>query len=237
MRIVTSRWAIKRVVDKGGVYRNRGGTQLIPDKLESEITQRVLELRALKHPVYKEDIKAWATEFVESSLSITDSWYYGYLKRQKLETGFVSCLEQDRANWLKSGNIKIWYDILEKLLLQTKIGEINPDYDEANPRMSPKIKIVKPERIASLDETRIEADMTGEGKHNSLRIVKGLKGDKGVVTVTKSDYCCTGVGGIRADGHLLIPHFIWAMGVLLPVDMCQGGPVSTLGAGLYIRHE
>jgi hypothetical protein len=53
MGIVTSRWAIKRVVDKGGVYRNRGGTQLIPDNLESEITQRVLELRALKHPVYK----------------------------------------------------------------------------------------------------------------------------------------------------------------------------------------
>ena len=76
------------------------------------------------------------------------------------------------------------------------------------------IKITKPGRIFSMDETRLTNDATTASKAKGNRTVIGTDGDCGEVIVNKGWGDGTGFGGTSADGLDLPGFFIFANNII-----------------------
>ena len=80
--------------------------------------------------------------------------------------------------------------------------------------LSEPIKITKPGRIFSMDETRLTNDATTCSKAKANRSVIGKDGDCGEVIVNKGGGNGTGIGDTSADGLDLPGFFIFANNII-----------------------
>ena len=89
-----------------------------------------------------------------------------------------------------------------------------------NPGFDPKVvnsemvKITKPSRIFSMDETRLTNDTTEKHKGKNCRSILGKSGDDGTSLVNKGGGDGTGVGGTSADGLDTPGFFIFANDII-----------------------
>ena len=177
---------------------------------------------------------------------LTDSWWDRFLHRHsdRLETGTKSKHELARELWATSYNIQQFYDVLEGVLLETGIRVLNQGYVEgkqwkrgmsrAEQDQCCRIVVVKPERIASADETEATTNMSQgsqAGKTKSERIVRmraapGEKqADTGQTLTNKSSCKASMYGGSFGSGKSLQPGVIWS--VKQKVAWMQHVPRST----------
>eukprot|EP00965_Chrysotila_dentata_P088819 2932741-Pleurochrysis_carterae.AAC.1 len=80
----------------------------------------------------------------------------------------------DRARWATSRNMKPWYDMLGKTLVEAGVACVNPDFDEQYGMGNKNAEMfisTEPGRIMSFDESRVELDMTESTKCKQQRIV------------------------------------------------------------------
>ena len=96
--------------------------------------------------------------------------------------------------------MKKHYDILADVLVSLGLAVPNPDYDETQP-YSERLRIVKPDRIASMDETRLTNDTTEKNKSKANRSIVGIKADTRETLVNKGGGDGTAVGGSTMDGR------------------------------------
>ena len=84
------------------------------------------------------------------------------------------------------------------MLVQHGIAVSNPTYNP-NKAYDEVVKIIKPGRIISMDETRLTNDTmeAHKGKNNRSLLSKG---DDGTTVVNKGGGDGTGIGGSTADG-------------------------------------
>jgi hypothetical protein len=124
-----------------------------------------------------------------------DHRYERFLKDYGLGVGNARPLEIARALWTTSSNIGKHYKVLEDTLLEAGLAVVNEGFDPNKPFDEP-IKITKPERIFSFDETRIQMDMAdAKFTCNRLKIVvdksSGLSG-----------------GGVEQKLYALVHHHV-----------------------------
>mmetsp|Transcript_39982 Transcript_39982/g.80112 ORF Transcript_39982/g.80112 Transcript_39982/m.80112 type:complete len:154 (-) Transcript_39982:1085-1546(-) len=91
--------------------------------------------------------------------------------------------------------------MLLAMILELKLGVRNPGYDPTIP-YSEELKITKPGRIASMDETCLTNDTTEVGKSKSNKVLASAeKKDAGGCLVNKGGGDGTGIGGSTSDGQ------------------------------------
>ena len=100
-----------------------------------------------------------------------------------MKTAILTPLEVTRAKWATIPNAEKHYDVLAGVLLQAVVAVENPAYKKDVP-YSERLLITKPERIFSLDETRLTNDTTDKCKSKSSRGLVG-KGKSREVLVNK----------------------------------------------------
>eukprot|EP00322_Chrysochromulina_rotalis_P023517 CAMPEP_0115885560 /NCGR_PEP_ID=MMETSP0287-20121206/30741_1 /TAXON_ID=412157 /ORGANISM="Chrysochromulina rotalis, Strain UIO044" /LENGTH=365 /DNA_ID=CAMNT_0003341989 /DNA_START=39 /DNA_END=1134 /DNA_ORIENTATION=- len=138
-------------------------------------------------------------------------WYYNWLGRcKRLTTANIRPLEITRAQWATPENVATHYDMLAAKILELELGVRNPHYDPTVP-YSEQLKITKPHRIASMDETHLTNDTTTVGKSKCNRtLAKKSKKDAAECLVNKGGGDGMGIGGTTADGLDLPAFFIFA---------------------------
>jgi len=145
-------------------------------------------------------------------------WYYNWLGRcERLKTANITPLELTRAQWATSANAKTHYDMLPSILLESKLAVPNLAYDPTCP-YSERIKIAKPERICSMDETRLTNDTTSKSKAKINRSIVA-KGGSREVLANKGGGDGTGIGGSTADGKDLPAFFIFSRDIIKVTDV------------------
>ena len=159
-------------------------------------------------------------------------WYYNWLSRaHRLETANIKPLEVVRAKWATSKNAAHHYKQFAELVLELGIGVPNPNYKPDEPN-SEAVKIIKPGRLVSMDETRLTNDNTEKNKARQSRSIVGTSGDDGTTLVNKGGGEGTGIGGTSADGLDIPGFFIFANDIIHASaennDVAQPGE----GAGL-----
>jgi len=186
---------------------------------------------------------------------VTESWYTRFMSRHsdKLETGTKRKHEIARERWATSNNLQTFYDVLEGVLLTTGIAVLNPNYvegarwnkqaKESENEKACKLIIVKPDRLASCDETEVTTNMSqgsSMGKTKGERIVK-IKTPKGQATVdsgetlsNKSSNKTSMYGGSFATGKSLRPCVVWS--VKPKAGWMMNAPRSTVVAHNGQRH-
>ena len=108
--------AAKKIRDGRIKYNGKLGRRpYLPESFEAEILKTISALRALKYVVRKQDVLQWANQLVKGTHYadrilngvVTSSWYEGFKSRNFIKYMIPAPLEQDRAEWLTSANIKI----------------------------------------------------------------------------------------------------------------------------------
>lgn len=122
-----------------------------------------------------------------------------------------------RAQWATAENIKKHYDMIADILIKTGIAVANPNHDETQPR-SERIYIMKPNRLFSMDETRLTNDMTDKNKSKANRSVLA-KGQGSDTLANKGGGDGTGIGGSSADGFDLPGYFIFSNDIIHEADV------------------
>ena len=126
-------------------------------------------------------------------------WYYNWLGRcERLRTSNITSLELTRAQWATAENAKTHYDLLASILVEAKLAVPNPGYDPSSP-FSERLKITKPERICSMDETWLTNDTTSNSKAKINRSIIAT-GHSREVLANKGGGDGTAIGGSTADG-------------------------------------
>ena len=220
--------------------RPRGVQGPIPKAGEEYTAKLVRARRALKFPVFEQDVINMAAALVEGTSSaarfedfeVRRRWYRRFLEFHGLLTGNQRPLEMKREEWATSHNIALHYECLEKTFIDAGVAQRNPDFDPEVPNSQP-ILITKPERIVSFDETRLQMDMTEVGSGNQMRTVRAGKEDTGETLAAKGGGDASGVGGSTAAGGGLPPMFILAgqsidIAWLEPPMAPDGPPTSTI---------
>lgn len=220
---------VKHVRKRGMLRLPQGREAVIAFGHEEQIADVIRLLRRYKFAITATMVKAWANEaiagteyekrFVHSR--VTQKWYRGFLKRHHLLSDAVTPLEEDREKWVTSANLKIYYDNLADKFVEVGIAEWEDgcDVDAPASRDRRRIRIVKPERVVSFDETRTEIDMTE--LYRNVRTVKVEGGDADVRAV-KGGLAATLVAGGIGDGGCLAPHFVFASASGFDVDWVVG---------------
>jgi hypothetical protein len=88
------------------------------------------------------------------------------------------------------------------VFLSAGVAVVNPEYDPELP-YSQKILITKPERICSLDESKMKLDCTRGGLGKKYQTIRDGPDDDGATVVTKSDKCASAVCGRLGEGRSL----------------------------------
>ena len=141
-------------------------------------------------------------------------WYYHWLGRcNHLKTGNIRPLEITRAKWATAKNALDHYNLLENMMVELGLAVRNTAFVEGE-ELSEPIKITKPGRIFSMDETRLTNDATTCSKAKANRSVIGKDGDCGEVIVNKGGGNGTGIGDTSADGLDLPGFFIFANNII-----------------------
>ena len=221
-----------------------GRAPFIPPAGEKYIADLVRAQRELKWPVFKEDCIAMAQAMVENTdiqdkfkdHTVSKWWYDRWLRDYGLAEANQRPLEMARAKWFTASNVLKHYDICEQEFLEAGVAQPNPEFNPTEP-LSEKIKIIKPERIFSFDETRIQMDMAdAKFKSKTLKIVVDKRSTTGAhdkgnpnrdVVVSKGGGDASGVGGSTAAGDALPAMFIVA-GESLDVDWMETEILSTI---------
>ena len=139
--------------------QRQGGTAQYPHEGAVNLTAWMHRMCAHKLPVFKctimsvensqTEVTKWKANWPDS---ITEKWYYHYLRKFNLRTGTVRPLEISRAKWTTSANMKIHYNMVVEVLVRLKIAVRNPDFvQDAAGRKGEDIFIVKPRRLFSWD--------------------------------------------------------------------------------------
>ena len=212
-----------RAAMRPGEPPGKGGAQLIvPQEVEHKLESMCLALRELNLPIFRFMIMNYVNTLIAgTSLAeqlvgkeVRRHWYYNWLGRcQRLTTGNIRPLEITRAQWATPENVKKHYDMLAVLMVELNIAVPNPAYDPTVEN-SEVVKIAKPERIFSMDETRLTNDTTEKSKAKANRSLVGRYGDQRECLVNKGGGDGTGIGGSSADGRDLPAFFIFSKNII-----------------------
>lgn len=108
-------------------------------------------------------------------------WYYNWLGRcKRLRTANLTPLEMSRAEWATAANIKQHYDMVAELLVETGIAVPKEGFDPTKPN-DERLCILKPERLFSMDETRLTNDTTEKNKAKRNRSIVSSAGSREVL--------------------------------------------------------
>ena len=105
------------------------------------------------------------------------------------------------------------YSMLADMLVELSLAVRNPQFDPAV-EYSEAVKITKPERLFSMDETRLTNDTTEKNKSKANRSLVGAHSDRREVIVNKGGGDGTGIGGSSADLKDLPGLFIFAKNII-----------------------
>ena len=201
-----------RASERPGEPPSKPGRQLILGELiEHRLEMLCLVLREMRIPIFQSMVLGYANALIRGTeledmfkhREIRRHWYYHWLGRcSRLKTGNVRPLEITRAKWATSKNALTHYQQLADLLVELGLAVRNTAFKE-DEELSEPIKITKPGRIFSMDETRLTNDTTQCSKAKVCRSVLAADGDCGKVVVNKGGGDGTGVGGTSADGQSL----------------------------------
>ena len=204
-----------------GVSPQKPGGVSLPSGIEKKVAKTVRKLRAMKFPVFPDEIMHWAAEEISDRPDLmalfppdgkpTRGWYRGWLKRMEFGTGPLRPLELTRAEWYTEENLKLYFEVAMDVLLKAGVAELNPSFDP-NVEFSQAIIITHPERICSFDETRVELDCTHGGKGKTDTYVRAGADDDGEAAVTKSGKTATAVCGRTGDGKSLPVYIVFNSG-------------------------
>ncbi|KAL3927279.1 MAG: hypothetical protein SGPRY_002899, partial [Prymnesium sp.] len=206
---------------KGESPIKAGRKLLVSAEIEYKLEDLCLVLREMQLPIFRYVILNYVNVLLKGTAmaellkhkEVRRHWYYNWLGRcERLKTSKIKPLEITRAKWATPENLKKHYDMLAELLIELKIAVPNPAFDESKP-YSVRLKIIKPERIASMDETRLTNDTTEKNKSKSNRsVVK--KDESREALANKGGGDGTGIGGRTADGKDLPGFFIFAENII-----------------------
>mmetsp|Transcript_49990 Transcript_49990/g.130204 ORF Transcript_49990/g.130204 Transcript_49990/m.130204 type:complete len:282 (+) Transcript_49990:248-1093(+) len=204
---------------------------LSPD-IEHRLESLVLALTELKLPCFRFMIMNYVNVLIKNTAiaaqlkhkEVRRHWYYNWLGRcKRLTTANIRPLEITRAQWATPENVATHYDMLAAKILELELGVRNPHYDPTVP-YSEQLKITKPHRIASMDETHLTNDTTTVGKSKCNRtLAKKSKKDAAECLVNKGGGDGMGIGGTTADGLDLPAFFIFANDIIHRDDV-KGSP-------------
>ena len=164
---------------------------LCPLDIEHKLETLVLTLREMNIPIFRFMVLNYVNRLIigtDIALLFKDhqvkrNWYYNWLKRcPRLTNGNLRQLKVTRAKWATPENIKIHYDMLEERFIELGLAVRNPAFKPDEP-FSESIKIIKPGRIASMDETRLTNDTTDATKSKNLRLLMGKQNGSSCVAV------------------------------------------------------
>ena len=150
----------------------RGAALIIPEVVERRLEDLCLVLRELNLPVYRFMVLNYVNRLVEGTdvaerlkdKEVKRGWYYRWLSRcTRLKTANLTPLEMTRAQWATSANAKKHYDMLADLLVKLELAIPDPAYDPDVP-YSQRLILLKPERLFSMDESRLTNDTTEKNK-------------------------------------------------------------------------
>ena len=185
-----------------------GRNCILPSGVENKLEDLCLLLREMKLPIFRFMVLSYVNTLLAGTAEadmlkhreVRKHWYYNWLGRcTRLKTANIRPLEITRAQWATPSNILRHYEMLADMLVQLNIAVRNPDFDPTVPLSEP-VKIVKPGRLGSMDESRLLNDSTEVGKKKDNRILMGQEGNSGKVLVNKGDGDGTGIGGSTAGG-------------------------------------
>eukprot|EP00965_Chrysotila_dentata_P120646 3989674-Pleurochrysis_carterae.AAC.3 len=161
-----------------------GRTAYLHDNFCEDLIRWIKAVRGLKYPLFAGQVIATANRSLQGTSylakfkhGLVDKyWYYAFLKRHLMALGTASqkLIEMDRERWATSRNIKAWYDVLGKTLVEAGAACVNPDFDEQAGLGDKNAKIfiiTEPGRIMSFDESRVELDTTESTKCKQQRII------------------------------------------------------------------
>lgn len=208
-----------------------GRKLIIPSTIEKKLVDLCLAVRQIGLPIFRFMVMNYVNTLIADTpivqqlkdKEVKRHWYYNWLNRSpELTTGNIRPLEMSRAQWATPENIKQHYDMVADMMVKLKLAEPDPNYDPTVER-SVRLRITKPERIASMDETRLTNDTTEKNKSKSNRSIIG-KDDAREVFVNKGGGDGTAIGGSTMDGRDLpgvsLPH-MHAMHMLTPLLLCH----------------
>ena len=234
-RVVSDRTLLNYADDPARSIHRQGGTYF-SDEFEADIAAVVRHYRSWKLYVSKDMITAWAMgEVKRHGLKLTlpelsGGWYNGFLRRQDLLTGASRPLEITRDLWSTSENVKQYYEVLEKVLLDEGIAERNPAFDPLVP-FSEKLLILHPERLMSYDETAVSLDETVGSKAAKTKTVRAGRGDEGRVAATRESTHITATGG-RIGYKALPVMVVFGSGQRYQQRWCGEPPVGNVLRGV-----
>ena len=162
-----------------------GRRLILGSELESKLESFCLVLRAMRLPILRCMVINYVNVLVEGTEAqemlkhgeVRNYWYYNFLTRaHRLQTANIKPLEVKRAQWATSENALKHYTQLAEMLVETGIDVPNPNFDPKDPT-SEQVKIVKPSRLASMDETRLSNDTTENNKSKVCRSIVGKEND------------------------------------------------------------
>ena len=162
-RVRISASSALRASRRPGEGPSRGGKRtVIPAEVEHKLESICLAIREMKLPLFRFMVVNYLNVLIKGTVyeeqlrhrEVRRHWYYNWLGRcKRLTTANIRPLEITRAQWATPENVSKHYDMLRDKLLDLKLAVRNDGYDPAV-SYAQEIKIVKPSRIASMDETR-----------------------------------------------------------------------------------
>ena len=220
---ISASTALRAAKTPGEPPRKSGKPLIIDAWIERRLENLVEALRELHMPVFRWMVMNYANKLIAGTVyqeqlkhrELRRHWYYSWLSRcsRGLHTGNMRPLELTRAQWATPPNLKHHcYDQLARMLVELGIAVKCPGYDADKP-YDEELKIVKPGRMISMDETRLTNDTMEAHKGKANRILL-KKGDDGTTIVNKGSGDGTGIGGSTADGMDLPGFFIFSNNII-----------------------
>ena len=206
-----------------------GAPLIIPKRVETKLEDLCLVLREMNLPVFKSMVLTYMNTLLRGTdvalklkhREVRKHWYYNWLARcTRLETANIRPLELARAEWGTSANVKKHYDLVADVLMKTGIAIEHPAYDPKKPNCE-RLVLLKPERLFSMDETRLTNDTTEKNKSKINRSIISKGGSRDVVA-NKGGGDGTGIGGSSADGKDLPGFFIFSHNIIHGDDVRPG---------------
>jgi len=210
-----------------GPQRLPGRKLIVPAEVEHKLEDLVLVLRQMQLPCFRFMIINYVNTLIKGTAiaeqlkhkEVRRHWYYNWLSRcKRLTTANLKPLELTRAQWATVENVEKHYNMLAELLIDLKLAVPNPSYDP-EVKLSERVIIVKPGRIASMDETRLTNDTTEKTKGKRNRSIVSKGNDSREALANKGGGDGTGIGGSTADGIDLPGFFIFANDIIHAADV------------------
>ena len=212
-----------RAAERPGQLPAKPGRQLfLGEVMEHRLEMLCLVLREMRIPIFQCMVLNYANALIRGTEKeelfkhgeIRRHWYYHWLGRcSRLKTGNIRPLEITRAKWATARNALTHYEQLAEILVDLGLAVRNASFSE-DEELSEPIKITKPGRIFSMDETRLTNDTTQCSKAKNCRSILAKDGDCGEVLVNKGGGDGTGIGGTSADGLDIPGFFIFSNNII-----------------------